>query len=510
MKARNLFLSLCAFAAICSCNKEIDPSVTDQDVLAEDTFIQVNIVAANDATKGADGGTEAGTAAENAVKNAMLVFFASNGEFIETREYNDFTWNTSPSNNVERVSSVVVVLKGKTIVPRQVVAVLNYTPSLKSQIEGVVSRPELYQLVADSPVSVIDATESFLMTNSVYMDGGTVNYYTQIADSHMYTGDEAPSGYKPLEIYVERVAAKVKVSGTPVSKIQTITLHSGDVLHYYPTVNGVSLTNTANKSFLLKHIHNYNTLSGWTWVFDGWNDVTNYRSYWANSYEGAGYTKVSYSGIGTEKEWTRYYNENTIHASHTQLLVSASIKQAADAVTMAPATDPVIDDLVKFGPTYYTLDDFLTVVANEVAALGVKVGGVAFDKTKLVLKHDTGFYSYVALADAVAFDTPEMQAAAVAKIAEYDDVLFWEDGMSYFFTHVEHFGPDAGVNAYGLVRNHYYDITLNSIAGLGTPISGGAILDEIDPEKPTDLDYNLAAKINILRWKVVSQSVDLN
>ena len=103
-----------------------------------------------------------------------------------------------------------------------------------------------------------------------------------------------------------------------------------------------------------------------------------------------------------------------------------------------------------------------------------------------------------------------MQTAAAAKIAEYDDVLFWEDGMSYFFTHVEHFGPDAGVNAYGLVRNHYYDITLNSIAGLGTPISGGSILDDIDPEKPTDLDYNLAAKINILRWKVVSQSVDLN
>ena len=509
MKARNLFLSLCAFAAICSCNKEIDP-VVDNEVLGEDTFIQVNIVAAKDATKGTDGGTVVGTAAENEVKNAMLIFFASNGEFVEAREYNEFTWNTSSSNNVEKVSSIVVVLKGKTIVPRQVVAVLNYPQSLKEQIAGVENRPELYQLVADSPISVIDATDAFLMTNSVYMDGGTVNYYTQIADSHMYTGDEAPAGYKPLEIYVERVAAKVKVSGTPTASVKTLTLHSGDELHYYPTVTGVSLTNTSNKSFLLKHIHNYNTLAGWTWVFDGWNDVTNHRSYWANSYDGAGYTKVSYSGIGTEKEWTRYYNENTIHAYHTQLLVAATIKQAADAHTMNPATDPAIGDLVKFGPTYYTLDDFLTVVANEVAALGVKVGGAAFDKTKLVLKHDTGFYSYVALADAVAFDTPAMQTAAAAKIAEYDDVLFWEDGMSYFFTHVEHFGPDAGVNAYGLVRNHYYDITLNSIAGLGTPISGGSILDDIDPEKPTDLDYNLAAKINILRWKVVSQSVDLN
>ena len=40
MKARNLFLSLCAFAAICSCNKEIDP-VVENEVLGEDTFIQM-------------------------------------------------------------------------------------------------------------------------------------------------------------------------------------------------------------------------------------------------------------------------------------------------------------------------------------------------------------------------------------------------------------------------------------------------------------------------------------
>ena len=85
-----------------------------------------------------------------------------------------------------------------------------------------------------------------------------------------------------------------------------------------------------------------------------------------------------------------------------------------------------------------------------------------------------------------------------------------EDGKAYFFTHVEHFGPDAGVNAYGIVRNHYYEITINSIAGLGTPVSDESEPEVITPEKPTDLDYNLAAKINILMWKVVRQTVDLN
>ena len=90
MKTRNLFLSLCAFAAICSCSKEIEPGVKDSEVLAEDTFIKINIAAPSVASKGTDGGTEAGTAAEHAVKNVMLAFFASNGEFIETKEYSDF------------------------------------------------------------------------------------------------------------------------------------------------------------------------------------------------------------------------------------------------------------------------------------------------------------------------------------------------------------------------------------------------------------------------------------
>lgn len=506
MKARNLFLSIFALAAICSCNKENEP-VVNPEVLAEDTYIKVNIVAANDDTKGTDGGTTAGTSQEHEVKNVLLAFFTSSGDFVEAREYNDFTWENSASANVERVSSVVVVLKGKTIVPRQVIAVLNYTPELKAAIEGVATRTAFYQLIADSPISDISG-EYFLMSNSVYMDGASVNYYNQIADSHMYTGDTPPAGYKPLDIYVERVAAKVKVSGNPAGTIKTITLHSGEELHYYPSIVGVSLTSTANKSFLLKHIHDYTGEANWTWPFDQWNDPINRRSYWANSYDGsAGYTKVSYTGVGTETEWTRYYNENTNHANHTQLLVAASIKKAADAFTVNPA-DPTIGDLVKFGPTYYTKDDFLNVVANEVSALGVTVAGAPFDKTSLVIAHKAGFYSSVALASPVAFDDPAMQATAEAKIAEYDDILFWEDGKSYFFTHVEHFGPDAGVNAFGIVRNHYYDIAINSIVGLGTPVSEEDVI--INPEKPTDLDYNLAAKINIIKWKVVSQSVDLN
>ena len=59
---------------------------------------------------------------------------------------------------------------------------------------------------------------------------------------------------------------------------------------------------------------------------------------------------------------------------------------------------------------------------------------------------------------------------------------------------------------YGVVRNHHYVLSINSIANLGTAVYNPD--EEIIPvmESPT---YYVGAKVNILSWKVVNQSVDL-
>ena len=57
------------------------------------------------------------------------------------------------------------------------------------------------------------------------------------------------------------------------------------------------------------------------------------------------------------------------------------------------------------------------------------------------------------------------------------------------------------------MRNHIYDLTLSSIKGIGTPVFDPD--DVIIPERP-DIEnlYYLAARINVLAWKVVSQTVN--
>ena len=60
---------------------------------------------------------------------------------------------------------------------------------------------------------------------------------------------------------------------------------------------------------------------------------------------------------------------------------------------------------------------------------------------------------------------------------------------------------------YGVVRNHYYNITVNKIENLGN-----AVLDPdeiIIPIDKNNTTYYVGATINILSWKVVNQSVDL-
>ena len=59
----------------------------------------------------------------------------------------------------------------------------------------------------------------------------------------------------------------------------------------------------------------------------------------------------------------------------------------------------------------------------------------------------------------------------------------------------------------GIVRNHWYDINITSIKGLGTPVFNPSA--SIDPDRPEEENYYVAAEVKILKWKVVSQNVNL-
>lgn len=117
------------------------------------------------------------------------------------------------------------------------------------------------------------------------------------------------------------------------------------------------------------------------------------------------------------------------------------------------------------------------------------------------------------------------RAEANANFTSLPGARVWP-GKTYFFVDFHHlnFQTENGAitnasaknGGYGVVRNHIYDIELNSVYGLGTPILSPKDGDKdefkefpVIPQKPSQDAFYLAARINILSWRVVKQGTDL-
>lgn len=100
-------------------------------------------------------------------------------------------------------------------------------------------------------------------------------------------------------------------------------------------------------------------------------------------------------------------------------------------------------------------------------------------------------------------------------------IATYASGESYYIARIKHFGDEltpwvAGnenyggknlnwLGRYGVLRNNWYDLTVNSISGPGYPD-----VPEVKPETPDDEDTKyINVSVKILDWAKRSQSVDL-
>ena len=89
-----------------------------------------------------------------------------------------------------------------------------------------------------------------------------------------------------------------------------------------------------------------------------------------------------------------------------------------------------------------------------------------------------------------------------------EEALFRTAGSTYYYTPIKHLGSEGKLGEYGIVRNHSYQVTIQNIQGYGTPVYDPDKV--IDPMIPSDDNTYLAARINVLSWRVVSSNVNLD
>ena len=489
MKSRGLFLSALLMGAVmagCS-NDDVMSIENEKSLMKSDNYIAVNIVAPSDfGSRGTEGEFKAGSADENAVKDAWFVFYNATGDYIDAVE-GDLEWSEG-TGSVEKISTAMIVLSNPQTWPTQVVALLN-TGMTKTQLSNL----SLKALQDHND----DYSNGFVMSNSVYLNGDNAVTATPLKDSQICSSAEAAKK-NPVSIPVERVLAKVvatKSSDFKVVAPEVTPQLDGENANFEIEIKGMALVDTNPKSYLLKNIEG---ITGW----DGWNDQDNWRTYWANSYTPDAYTSDSYDDIVADSaitSYSTYCHENT-SGTPTKLLVVAQFK---------PKGAENFETVIKYNGTYFTVDGLKNYL-NDQYFVDIMHGDNNSNNWKDYMSFvsagtENEWEVALALTNAPTPKDENVDLAAIVKSINNKTMSQWTDGKCYYYVDVEHFGSEG--YEVGIVRNHWYDISINSIKGLGTPVFDPT--EDIVPGRMEEENYYLAAEVKILKWKMVSQNVDL-
>lgn len=297
---------------------------------------------------------------------------------------------------------------------------------------------------------------------------------------------------------------------------------------------------------------------GNTQVNDGTNTASGFwRTYFAQSvgfdkwaadetYELNTYASGAFSADFGEDN-PKYCYENTFDVDHQNVKNTTLVQLAIQAKS---GTDPV--DLYTLSgqkSTVYTKDLLITKIKEAayyvLAGDGVLGTITTADITVNIPTSSVAGTIGLDPSDATKIKvTPDNTKVGTGYVetdfytnlsAALGDIACYKDGISYYSIRIKHFGdnltpwnngeygtgnapsstaiyPDNGnrngdyLGRYGVLRNNWYDISVNSVRSLGNaqPHTGTW------PDTPDDeLDNYLAFRINVLSWAKRTQAVDL-
>lgn len=531
-----LFFAI-ALLATASCAKEevAESNTPIHNGEIEESYLAINL-SASDITR-AQTGFEDGTAEERAVSHADFFFFDEAGNAFNVtgnpattpgggtnhlRATNvEFSADDDNGDDISDTSTPVLLLKTyKGQFPSQIVAVLNWSPDTDKY-----SLTELHEAV--SVTGEFNSTDYFVMSNAVYAQGTTEVYATPLTMENIKsTEDDALKA--PISIYVERVAAKVQVKTNDKYEVK-----AGEV---YAKILNWDLYRDNPESKLLKEIDGSWDVNS---IGFNWNDEPWYRSYWAESLLAPADDEI-FGDSPYAPNTHAYIGENTTgKATCTKAVIKAQLVNSADKpleiaiwnnveyvdvesstpgeslrtavantlknIYFAQTTDGVTTTYTGLTPEDLkcvaggTTEAPNGVAANEVY-FQLSETGAAKDWWKLV----NGEYKTVA---ADTNDDPKSVKATNEALKSVPAAVLYENGETFYYVDIKHLGKQNSTAEYGIVRNHVYNITINSIGGYGSPVYTGT--EFVDYPQITEQNTYVSAEINILSWKLVNQVVDI-
>lgn len=514
------------------------------------------------------GNYQDGVKSEYQVNNALIVFFGGENEQNATflNAYPLELGDMKNDNNNEQVTttSEVCILEAPSVPtgtnlyalavinPNGILSIdgennllLDGSPAFSENNNTVKAlQNKIEKTVSDFISTSENEKASFFMTNAPLSDKSAssenkaeakattlvkVKVYKTEADAKAENAVADP-------IFVERIVAKVSMEISSSIKAEnsdnTINVSAGNIYNGDQVTLDGWVLNATNKS--TKLVRDVSGLSQWV-TYDSGNsrflasgevkkDARVYRIFWAidnnydSKYDADDFTIYanSTSNIPWNTSWDEdkngeYCLENTFSTAHqrknetTSVLIKGTYKRSEEATAKSFF-------IVGNNGELLTEQEFIEKVKSAANLTG----------NNIIMNADAqgGYYNMAdgkklnELLNVESDDAAKLQDVITA----LGTVKYYRDGATYYYTTlIKHFGEsetpwepgesyteEKHLGRYGVVRNTWYQLSIDGISGPGEP--------EIPdlPDEPDDtVEGYIKVSVNILSWAVRTQGVDL-
>lgn len=554
MRLKNLFgmAAMLALAASCSENELVESGGTGANENGPHyaTFT-IKLPTTNGTRAAGDPTYEDGTPKEYAVNNATLLVFRGDAggneaaaEFVESVELGDMKpWTgvdddpnvitteaniTAKLNNFEssytgNYYAVIMLNNNMTGSNKKVKLPVNGNTFSEWQKANVIN-------------SMASEVNGFYMANAVKVNGTTTSTLVTIDKKKVTTNESAAQS--AATIYVERGVAKVTMTAFSEMDVKGLT---GDKV----TITAWDLDVTNKKSYPVHNVDNYDSYGDY-WV-DIWEEPrftsghpTFNRAHWGID---PNYSTISndqkyiddfnyepktydFSGAGEATD-PKYCLENTFSLGHMYQNQTTRVIMKA---TYVPSGLTAGETFYMFDGKsgYFKEDDLTTQISTAITNAGYTAADFSLPLTdvKKAGKHLLTANDITKTSGSVEVDDEFLgKVNAALGLSDNKKISTYYKGVSYYIARIKHFGDaltpwNSGdltygtgeeakkkyLGRYGMVRNNWYELQVNSISNPGSPD-----VPEVNPDTPDDEGdkYYINCSVRILSWAKRVHGIDL-
>lgn len=385
---------------------------------------------------------------------------------------------------------------------------------------------------------------------SVDPTGTTVTTLTDLTGKIYDTEAEAKLG-TPAEVYVERGVVKVTLNKGEVAKADNGTTDKVDF-----AISGWAIDNTNPTTYLVRSTKGFTDWMGYAnancttnpYRFVGHTQIASglYRTYFAQDMnydtDATGLQRVEEADFKDAygDANPQYCFENTFNVEHqnedqtTLVAIKAKLNSGKDFYIVGGDQTTLFD---KTQLEKLIKNKFLSVEEGWVKA-NAKDETTSIGEDDLTLTFDKDAAGEITLTG-VTVKLEKLKDSPADLPANYLDdvkaavgsVVCYKNGVSYYTVRIKHFGddltpwtngelgvkpgsvyPDGTKTAennwlgrYGVLRNNWYDITVQDVKGLGS-----ATVPELTGTTDDELESYIAVRINVLSWAKRTQGAILH